>query len=362
MTSQPKLHHQVPRFYLARFTSDGRVTVRRRDGLTFDANPVRVAAEVGFYDVPDGAGGKSTEVEGMLASVEGATHAAMGAIDRSGVAPSAGSDDRATLALFLALQMTRTTEHRERVLFPRRVLDWAQGREVTRDLVADYLEQVHLGFKPRDPEVEGAFIYVDQAMQAPESLTPEFAIEMMLASIGELVPRLVALNWTIETDRRREFITSDMPALVWRKPTDLDNFQGLGIDSADELRFPLDAGKQLVLSRRKRPAVLEVAVHRVRRANADLAAACHRFVVASPDNRAQIDTQPLDEWRPVIRFNVGPLVVEGPDGQLQKQPGDVLHMWVPRRAGVGRPRAASRRVLGYRVDEPSAPNGLRSEG
>lgn len=98
-------------------------------------------------------------------------------------------------------------------------------------------------------------------------------------------------------------------------------------------------GRQLVLLRRERPPALEIAVHRVRRANADIAAACHRFVVGNPTNRTQVD-QRLDTRRPVLRFNVGPMFMEGPDGKLEKQPGDVVHMWVPRSAGVGRPRTS----------------------
>lgn len=335
MPSRAKRHHQVPRFYLERFSLDGRVSVRRRDTKTFDASPLNVAVEAGFYDVPGAQGGKSSEIEEMLAEVEGAAHAALLSVDRSGVPPTERSDDRLTLSVFLALQMTRTTEHRERVLFPRRVIDWAGDREITQDLVAEYLEREHLGFAPRKREAEGAFIYVSEAMKDPVVSTPEFAIEMMLQVVKELVPRLRPMNWTLEVDRTERLMTSDMPVVTWRKPTRRDNFEGIGIEKADELRFPLDPGKQLVLSRRKRPQVVEIAVHRVRRSNADLADACHRFIVGRPDSRAQIDSQRLDEWRPVIRFNVAPLFANGPGSNLQAQ-GDVLHMWVPRRAGVGR--------------------------
>jgi hypothetical protein len=336
MSTGPKRHHQVPRFYLQRFAADGRVLVRRRDGKVFEAAPENVAVEAGFYDVPDGEGGKSKDVERMLAGIEGSAKTVMDSIDRAGAPPSDRSAERNMLSLFLALQMTRTTEHRERVLFPGRVIDWAGDREITQGLVAEYLEQEHLGFAPMEREAEGAFLYVSEAMKDPIVFTSEFAINTMLRSVQDLVPRLLEMNWTLEIDGTAQLTTSDMPVVTWRKPTPRDEYEGLGIEKADELRFPLDPGKQLVLSRRNRPDVLRVAVHRVRRCNVDLAGACHRFIVGRPDQRSRIEAVRLDEWRPVIRFNVGPLLEEGPDGQLRER-GEVLHMWVPRRSGVGRP-------------------------
>ena len=339
MASAHKRHHQVPQFYLERFASDGKLIVRWRDGKTYDTSPVNVAVESGFYDLPDGMGGTSKEIETGLADIEGMTEAVLRKVDRVGSPPGPADRDSATLALFVGLQMARTTQHRERVLFPRRVVDWANGRQITRELVAEYLESEHLGFEPDPGEVDGALTVVSVALRdEPNTLTDEFAVEMMLRSGIEISRRLLRLNWSIECDRRREFITSDTPVVVWRKPTPRDEYEGLGIENADEIRFPLDPGKQLVFSRRERRPRLDVAVHRVRRSNTDLAGACHRFLVGTPDNRAQMNRQHLERLRPVIRFNVRPLVEEGPDGQMRPRGGDVVHMWTPRRAGAGRPR------------------------
>jgi hypothetical protein len=342
MKSRVKRQHHVPVFYLNRFSSGGKVCVRWRDGRVVVTSPLNVAVETGFYDIPNGEGGKSDVVETRLLAkgVEGPAASAMEAIDKSGQPPPIGRADRKALAMFLALQMTRTTAHRDEAMFQRRVLDWAQGREVTRDLVAEYLEREHLGFKPRDPEVEGAFFYVSQAIQEPHALTSDWAVRMMLESAGHILPLLLALHWTIEVDPNREFITSDKPVVLWRKRTDRDNYEGLGAANSDEIRFPLDPGKQLVVSRRKRAQVLEVAVHRARRSNRDVADSCHQFIVGNPDNRAQVDAQRLDARRPVIRFWNAPWYAPGLDGRMQKQEGDVTQMMVPRRAGVGPPPAS----------------------
>ena len=114
--SGPKRHHQVPQFYLERFAAKGKVAVCWRDGKAYETSPKNVAVESGFYDVPDGMGGISKEVETGLANVEGMTDIVLRSVDRDGRLPAADDPDRATLALFIGLQMARTTTHRERVL------------------------------------------------------------------------------------------------------------------------------------------------------------------------------------------------------------------------------------------------------
>lgn len=329
MPQRPKRHHQVPRSFLNRFGTGEKVRVRWRDGRSFATGTINVAVESGFYDLPDPAGGVSSRVEEALAEVDGAAVEAMATIDRTGIAPAEGSDARFVLAVFLGLELTRTTQHRKQVMFPQRVAAWAGGREISERLVAEYLEQVHLGFPPRRREAEGAHAYITEMLKGGTDLA-EVAVEMILKMVEAYVPRLLAMHWTLELAPQAQFITSDTPVVVWRKPSRMDEFQGVGIDSADELRFPLDPGKQLVLSKRQRTRVLRVQPHRVRRSNADMAAGCHRFIVGRPDQQHLLDAIQLYARPPVIRFNVGPLLVEG--GAADKDPdAEVIHMFVPRR-------------------------------
>jgi Protein of unknown function (DUF4238) len=336
MPNEPKRHHQVPNSYLLRFALNKQVRVRRRDGKAFDSNTLNVAVESGFYDAPDPAGGKG-RIETLLASIDSAAAEALAWVDRTGQPPAEYSDERFPLAVFIAFQMTRTTEARERIMFPTRVADWLGDRPLTKPLIAEYLEIVHLGFKPTDSEAEGAWIYVHQWLTNATEPPHEFAIRMMLDQTEALVPRINAFNWTIELDRKESLITSDTPVVIWRTPGRRDDYEGIGVDNAEELRFPLDPGKQLVLSRRRRTPTARITPERVRACNADMAAASHRFVVGRPDRRVGLDGLRLDEWRPVVRFNTGPLFVYGPGGKKVRE-GEALQMWVPRRSGVGRPR------------------------
>lgn len=264
---------------------------------------------------------EKSAVELTLAKIERGAHSALAVIDQSGHPPPQGTEDRERLALFLGVQVTRTTGHREQVLFPKRIEDWLGGRTLSRELMAEYLEHQHLSHPPNKREVEGAFLFVSEHLKDTSALTPDFVMEMMLGSAALIAERLLDLIWAIETDRRRGFITSDVPVIPWRKPSVRDRFEGLGVANAEEVRFPLDPGKQLVLSRRNRPQRIAVEVHRVRRSNTDIAGACHRFIVGSPMSRKQIEAQRLHFLAPVVRFNVGPMFVEGPDGKAIAQEG-----------------------------------------
>ncbi len=112
-------------------------------------------------------------------------------------------------------------------MFPERVAEWAGEREITQALVTEYLELEHLGFAPKDPEATGAFVYVSHALR-DGAASPAFAIRMMLRMVEALVPRLLAMNWTVEMDRKEQLITSDVPIVIWRTPTPRDDYEGIG--------------------------------------------------------------------------------------------------------------------------------------
>jgi hypothetical protein len=149
---------------------------------------------------------------------------------------------------------------------------------------------------------------------------------MMLESMEKIAPVLDGMWWTVESDRKERLITSDAPLIIWRKPSPRDEYEGVGVANAEEIRFPLDPGKQLVLTHGRRTTTARIDAERVREVNADVASACHRFVVAHPRNTDEARAPALTGDRPVIRFNSGPLYIEG-----ERQEGEVLHTWVPRR-------------------------------
>lgn len=328
--SEPRRHHFVPRAYLKRFADRDHVFVRRRDGASFRANCVNVAVECGLYDVQDASGNRSTAVESLLGDLDEGASEALRHVDEAKQPPPAGSSERTVLTTYMALQMTRTPEQRERILFPRRLAEYAGDRAISEPLVAKYLEHVHLGFKPSDSEVRAAYEFASVALKEPRVLTREFVIDTMLRSVRRAVPLIDRLHWTLEFSRKARFITSDVPLVLWRAPSPRDNYEGVGIGNADEIRFPLDPSKQLTLTAMKRTPTANVDAARARVCNMSMAEACHRFVISNPAERKQMQGLKLAARRPVLRFNTGPLYETQADRTILYQ-GEVLHTWVPRR-------------------------------
>lgn len=317
----------MPRAYLERFGPD-RVAVRRRDGTAFVASTVNVALEIGLYDVTDADGKRSPVIENALGQVDSDAIDVLREIDKTQTPPAPDTLGRATLARYLAIQLTRTPAHRERVLFPRRVAEHAGEAEVTRAVVEEYLRTVHLGFPPSSSEVEAAWQLATFALQDPAGLTPESATRLMLASVTATTPVVETMTWTLEVDRKARFLTSDLPLVIWRAPSPRDAVEGVGLENCDEVRFPVDPSSQLVLSRRSRAATARVGRERVAACNQDLADGCTQFILG-PSAEALTRVR-LAARGPRIRFNIASGVEVGPDGS-RRPIGDVLHTWVPRR-------------------------------
>lgn len=320
----------MPRFYLERFAHEGALHVRQRDGRTFTTSADNIAVRTGFYDVTRPDGEISKEVEDWLSGLEGEAATAMRKIDDTLAAPGLDDPDRAVLSLYLAIQLARTPEQRERMLFPEEVGKFLAGREITKELVAEYLRDAHLGFAPKDGEIQGAFDFADFVLRQPTPVTAEMSMEIALSTSRDTAPALATMHWSVENDRKGRLITSDGPLVLWRTPTSRDAYEGFGINGAEEIRFPLDPTKQLVLTPKTRPVSIRISPQRSSACNQDLAYACHNFVVGSPREEIRTAELILPPKRPVLRFNFGPLHRELPDGTLVSD-SEVIHSWVPRR-------------------------------
>lgn len=329
--SVPRRHHFVPRAYLERFGHDGRVLVRRRDKpRPFTTSVANVAVETGFYDSQTADGQWSVALERLLAGVDGAGIAAIRTVDHEMRPPAVGSKSRGMLATVLAIQFTRTPMLREQVLVPQRFAAYAGDRPVDRELVARFLSDVHLGFRPDDNEVDAAYLFLEYVLRSKEIPTREFAVQMMLKCVDHVQPALLRKHWSLEVARKPRLITSDAPLALWRRPNSRDEFEGVGVEDAEEIRFPLDPSKQLVLAESERDEVVAIEPDRVRACNSDLAHACHKLIVGHPNRPKPIVAPKLRPIRPVLRFNRGPLYRKRADGTAFKD-GEVLHFWIPRR-------------------------------
>ena len=137
------------------------------------------------------------------------------------------------------------------------------------------------------------------------------------------------MTWTVEHDRKGRFITSDTPVVLWRRPSSRDAFEGIGVQTATEIRFPLNPNKQLVMHRGHRPPSVRVTGDRVAECNADVASACHQYVVGRPERSIMLAALSLSPKRPVLRFNQAAGFERHPDGSFVRMDGDVVHAGSP---------------------------------
>ncbi|MFI5593016.1 DUF4238 domain-containing protein [Amycolatopsis sp. NPDC051758] len=340
--SGPKRHHFVPRAFLQRFGCDGRVSVRRRGrGRLITARALNVAVESSFYTTQTPEGGKSTEIEALLAEVDGPADKAIAEVIEKDELPAAGTAGREVLATYMAVQVGRTPEAREQVAFPENFLKYADGRRVDAKLMAEYLREVHLGFEPSDGEVAGAIKMVEAA-EVMGTLSHNDTVTVPLSVAEKYAGVLMRKHWSLEVARKPRFLTSDAPLVAWHKPTPADRYRGRGFGNAAEVRFPISSGHQLVLTDQPRPLVIRVEPARVRQCNADVAAGCHNFIVGHPNHPRQLHEVSLAEKRPTLRFSTFPGYRVDADG-TEKDLGEVPLLWVQRAVYPTQSRSGSPR-------------------
>ena len=55
-------------------------------------------------------------------------------------------------------------------------------------------------------------------------------------AVQEIAPRLRGFQWTVEHCRRPMLFTSDRPVMCWRPRSARDEYEGIGVDTAEEIR------------------------------------------------------------------------------------------------------------------------------
>jgi len=325
----PRLHHFVPRFYLARFARGRRLLVKRRDASrAFRSSVDKIAAENDLYTVFEPDGSRNVKYEHLLGKLERAAAPAM-AMLAAGRLPRAGSAEREGLSAFVALQAARTPETRDRLLFPSDLMKHVGREDFDENDVRSYLSDVHLKFEPDDDEVRAATDWVKGIVAMGTVVKEDEWIEIMFSSaLATLGPSIAGLSWSLEISSSADFLTSDNPVAPWRAPSARDAFEGVGIGTADETRFPVSSSTLLVLTRGGSEDIRKVGVDRVKSVNAHLAARCRSAVYGDPEGTAIREAR-LAPHRPAVRFHEGPGY--DPDGNFID---DIIHVWIPANGGA----------------------------
>lgn len=243
-----------------------------------------------------------------------------------GVLPRHGTSERATLAIFIALQMACIT------VMP--LLDllhdlWNEhgSLALTTQDMRTYLTP-RFGFTPSEAELEAAkdLAYIwGKASHTPDELK-RFMLGLMFDSIREVTPFLEARQWSLEASKGKEFITSDRPVVLWNPPTYEDSYLGVGIAKTEEIWFPVDRSYILILRTGGSELIRRIGPERVRSTNEHIARHCTERIVTHPEGLKELADYPLAKRRPTIRFNLGPAIDSTSGAELGHE---ILHFWAP---------------------------------
>jgi hypothetical protein len=299
---------------------------RRGDEQVIVTNVRNVAVESDLYTV-ETTEGPTDEIEQALADLEGPLNDALDGLV-AGHIPGLNSTHRTYLSDFMAIQFVRTPENLDRLLFPLLAAEHAGESPISDTAMSRYLQERHLGFTPEDAEVAAACDFANYALsQGIPDKQSLLRMKFQIAS-AQIAPRLQAMRWSLERCSKPRLIATDRPLALWRPPAESNRFDGIGIENAQEIRFPVSPRDVLVLRHSGHDEVLSVPPHRGSEVSDHLARQCHRLVIAPTDRTHFLKTMALAARRPAMRFNTGPLIETRADGSVHER-GEVIHTWVP---------------------------------
>lgn len=245
-TSKPRRHHTIPAFYLRRFANpkSQAVAYRRSTAKKITTSVSNLAVETDFYAVIDESGEVSMGVEELLSLVESHAHRVMVGIDQGNFPPN--GEDRSWLALFLALLMCRTQEFRRTGEIVADFIAKLQLQGLSRENIRSQLLEKD-GREPPEAEVDRIAELIDNPDGYEIKPHTNDSVGLMLELAKELGPRIEAMSWHLIKGTKRLFLTSDRPIILWRTPSELDKWSGIGLATADEVYVPLDPRTLLLL-------------------------------------------------------------------------------------------------------------------
>ncbi|MBF6080935.1 DUF4238 domain-containing protein [Nocardia cyriacigeorgica] len=240
-----KLHHTVPKFYLRGF-ADHRAwitTVRLPGEKSYTQSIDKSAAINHFYSIdghPDG----SDVFEKALSELEGTAATVVRAIE-AGEWPLS-EEQRATFALFLAVQTLRGPDHRRSMEYLAAHIARLEVEVGGRDNVKQWVQNRY-GVELDDDEAETVWRQATQPDGPPITFTPFAHIEQIVNTAVELLPYIVSRPWQLVRFTRRSLVTSDSPVgLVAAE--DSEPWDGLGFATAWGITFPLTRKLGLIMS------------------------------------------------------------------------------------------------------------------
>lgn len=307
----PKRHHYVARSYLERFSNDRRqVTVydRTKERDPYTTSILNAAVISGLYDIVDAEGNKDKSAEAALSQLEGDAIRVLKQIDDGKWDKEALPDaERQVLALYMAVQFTRTPEHR----FQKRVLGDLHFRlqadlnyqKYGREGITSWLREIY-GREPAADEVNSAISLAERITEFQVFPNNNQFVVDLFEDAAEAAAFLDIRSWKLIRARRDRFLTSDRPVTPWRKRSRGNRHLGVGLANADYIYFPLDPRQVIVMESSDSPSwtVRTVTEADIGRINERVAHWSTRYVYHRPNHRL-MESLSLSPEGPILHIN-----------------------------------------------------------
>ena len=322
----PKRHHFVPKVYLKAWANQNSlVGLRRRQNIEHTlTNISNVALEKGFH----GSGQEASDREAFFNEMENRWPTLKAWLL---IGNHSAPTQRHDVARFLAFQRLRTREQRARTEFYETALKHLTERPITADAMKTFLVKQWGLQDPSPAEVQGACDYLEFFRYSLEEEGEKLKIDSIsIPGHAEAFIKLIeSYNWRIERMPSPTLFTSDSPVIYWRPRTPQDHIEGIGLDNAQEVWFPLDPQHLLVLTKSSgKSGIWSASKKRLELINLEIAARSFEAVIASVACSTALNSLSLRPNKPALRFNIGPGVGVAADG-TEYPLEEILHTWVP---------------------------------
>lgn len=290
MVKKPKparTHHFVPQFQLEYFAlPDGTVQqYDSKENIYTRSTKSHLAAENHLYTWTDDKGNKNVLIEDMLAKLEGEISVIVKKVNNLELHFS--NEERSLLSFFVAMQMYRTPQNRERTKqmvakMTKKIMKTpAMDSQVFMSHIEEASKRIPLLKDMKKEDIEAmrkTFLEEDYDLQVPN----EYFLKFMVENMRDVAAHIHEIGWVfLIAPESSQFITSDDPYVMSRahRPGD-PAWVGPGIKiMGTEITLPLTPKVCLLMS----PSIKGVS-HRtadqgtVREINLRTASHCRRFL------------------------------------------------------------------------------------
>lgn len=259
------LHHTVPRFYLRRFATRGKLLVRDRNSGAMATRSIDKLAIRNFYTFVNTDGEDDGRLEDILADLEGTTSALLNRVFGP-FQPVRRLDpgESMALALFLSFQVVRTPRHRREMELmadhSMKLVNQDKLRSPTEWVVVPH-PNLHIGYM-----ATAAFKLAETLFGRPVTLVT--LDRPLLVTCDEPVIRVVDADHVrhapacFKTTRQR-IEAAKRPSRRRRRNWDVLHYYPSqpGLGQANEVALPISPRSILVLGPNATPAPLHVRLH-----------------------------------------------------------------------------------------------------